>query len=54
MNEQNQIVDENTTVICPWCLNVTEFIPSEEVQHCLICRRIFTEEDMDYDQQEED
>ena len=54
MNEQKQIIDENTIVVCPWCLNITEFSPSEEVQLCQVCRREFNEEDIRDEELEED
>jgi uncharacterized CHY-type Zn-finger protein len=54
MNEQKLIIDENTTVLCPWCRNMTEFDQDEEVQCCQICQRFFTEENLDYEQHEED
>jgi hypothetical protein len=47
MNEQKQIIDENTSIICPWCLNITEFNPNEEEQRCKICARDISLEDLD-------
>ena len=54
MNEQKQIIDENTTVICPWCLNITEFNPNDEEQCCQVCQRLFSEEDLRDEELEED
>ncbi len=45
--------EQQTTITCPWCLNITKVDQGEEVHHCQVCRRMFTEENFD-EQHEED
>ena len=50
MNKEELLIEE---VICPWCMNLTKIIPSEEVQQCQICRREFTEGDINENNEED-
>ena len=43
---------QQTTITCPWCYNITEYDKQEEVQHCQVCRRMFTEEDFNEQSEE--